>query len=68
MSSKKVETGETWAVFDLGHRYVPKAWATYEEAERIRQDLLRHYPANSVWRTRLTVGLWKGPKEITREP
>ena len=55
-------------MFDLGHRYVPKAWATYEEAERIRQDLLRHYPANSVWRTRLTVGLWKGPKEITREP
>ncbi len=57
-----------WAVFDLGHRYVPKAWATKREAEAILWDLLRHYPANSVWRTRLTVGPWKARKENLEEP
>lgn len=45
-----------WAILDMGHVYIPRTWATREEAEAELEDLLAPFPPESLWRARIKIG------------
>lgn len=46
-------------------KYIPRVWITRTDAEAALDDLLRHYPAESPWRTELFVSVWP-PLRVVR--
>lgn len=52
-----------WYICDNKRIYIPRAWDTLKEAHHEKEILLRGYPKNSPWRTRLNVRFRGKPEE-----
>jgi hypothetical protein len=52
-----------WVIYDHTRksRYVPRIWPSLGIAQKELAVLLRHYPLDNEWRTRLTVETWPRP-------
>lgn len=58
MLEQKAPAG--FGIIDLkrGQLYIPRLWASAEEAEAERAELLRGYPPDHEWAQRLKVAPW----------
>lgn len=56
-----------WYIYDGRRLYFPKAWDTEKEALEERKILLRGYPQDSEWRTRIQVRYFEPKKPLCRE-
>jgi hypothetical protein len=71
--SRRLEK-DGWGIFEKygsrWRRYIPRLWKTQKEAQLAWHDLLKIYPKDSQWRTRLVVVQVQKPQvqaEETRE-
>jgi len=44
-----------WGIFLKRRRYIPKMYATKEEADKVRKELIDIYPESSDWNRDVTV-------------